>query len=161
MIVRVSPRLRFNTGTVVVESGGESVTDVVEAVAEAVTEAVEATAEAVAEAVEDASSGEHSEDLAMTVGKLVVLVEAMGIKIAELEGAIQSASATAQVALSEAEAAATPGEVEEIVDDALTAPVVESEVSDTVDEPPAGVGKSLVFEDWSGLKKRFAKKVSD
>lgn len=167
MLVRISPahpfRLAFDT--LVVEGGGSSeVTDVAEAVAEAVAEVAEDVADAVADAVSEGGSSEPSAEWVERIVKLELAVEALGLAIAELEGHVGAASATAIQAEEMAAEATTPAEVEAMIEETHVEDTDhdgDADIVDAPDEPPAGVGKSLVFASGKELKDRFFKRGSD
>lgn len=161
MMVRISPahpfRLMFDT--IIVEGGGNGDSEA-EAVAEAVADAVEAVVEAVADAAPDDTDTSTEHRLTL----IEVAVAAIGLKVAELEGAAQSAASTAGVALEVAQDATTPDEVEAMIEATEfedTDHDGDIDVVDAPDEPPTGTGKSLLFANAKELRQRFSRKLGE
>lgn len=160
MIVRISPthpfRLAFDT--IVVEGGGSDNTpSEVEAVAEAVADAVEEVAEAVAEA----TTGDLPSEWVERIVNIEHAVEALGLSVAELEGRVITASIVAQDAAETAEEATTPDEVEAMIEDTVISDTDgdgTADVVDAPDEPPTGVGRSLLFASGKEIKDRLFRK---
>lgn len=164
MIVRISPThpFRLSFDTLVVEGGGNSeIAGVAEAVADAVADAVEEVAEAVADAVSDSGSEEPSAEWVERIVRLELAVEALGLVVAGLEGAAQSAENTAGLALHVAEGATTPDDVEAMIEETVikdTDGDGDADVIDAPDEPPANTGRSLMFASGAELRDRLFKR---
>jgi hypothetical protein len=167
MIVRISQthpfRLAFDT-TVVEGGGNDDVAEVAETVAEAVADAVEDVAEAVADAVSDATTDGIPAEWVERIVKLEIAVEEIGLAVARNEGTALAALSSADAAVEIAEDATTPAEVEAMIEETTiedTDGDGKADAIDAPDEPPAGVGKSILFATPREVKERFFRKDRD
>jgi hypothetical protein len=148
-------------GDIVIEGGSSDDSAPAAEATEAAAEAVEAAAEAV-EAAADATGGGNETDLSFE-HRLTVIEQSYVTRqefdfLSQRVGDVQ---ATAGEALEEALEAPDLNDVENMIE-ATDFTEKDGEIeADAPDVPPSGVGTSILFDNWSGLKSRFGKKVSE
>lgn len=138
--------------------------DGVEAAAEAVESAAEAV-ESAAEATEVANDSGSVDSVDLSVEHRLTVLELDHVSRAEFESLAQSlvnVSETATDALVEASNSVDLNDVEEMIEATDFTEDKDGEIeADAPDVPPAGIGTSILFDSWSGLKSRMGKKASE